>query len=426
MRSLINQSRLQLLSTTRASAAVVLLIAHLCGLIGCSSVTAPAATSTVSDVTAAGTTGLSVALYPYVPRPDQFQTVLNAAWTEAEPNVELTFVDWDCYSSDPPPDLDVFVFDAIYLDYFQSQGFLTPIATSEIHNPGDFLPYALAGSEINGRHYTIPQLGCANILFYRQGDQALAAATTLSDVVATLGECTYSGEVPPPGTGLLVDLAGGTTNSCLYLDATEDIYGTYTSAPPLPPTSAQIDSWPIQNLQQLVRMASVPQARYSGDNPYQRGVWFGEGKGRALIGFTESMSAMGDQGQATVAFKLMPLADRGVSLFYSDLIGINAQLANQPHKRQLAIKLANLMASTEVMIASFGPTPTADFPQYLMPTRRSVFEDLSRQYPLYGEMYRMVQTSDPHLFRIGPQSKPWLAEMKDSIRDAVYAAPSCP
>ncbi len=97
---------------------------------------------------------------------------------------------------------------------------------------------------------------CADILFFRRGDEQLAAADTLGEVVAALGECTYSSEIPPPGVGLMVDFSGGTTSACRYLDAVEDIYGIYTDDPPLPASDERIDGWAIDNLQAVLR-ASV-------------------------------------------------------------------------------------------------------------------------------------------------------------------------
>src|SRR5215203_2651759 len=68
------------------------------------------------NVNPQGPAVLNVALYPYVPRLDQFKTVISAAWAQQMPNVTLNYVDWDVYSQDPPKDLDVFVFDGIFLD----------------------------------------------------------------------------------------------------------------------------------------------------------------------------------------------------------------------------------------------------------------------------------------------------------------------
>lgn len=377
--------------------------------------------ASVGNLDDGATATMTLAIYPYVPRPKQFEIVIREAWNKAEPGVTLKFVDWDCYSTDPPRDLDVFVFDAIFLSYFQKKGFLAAIKLDEARDPGDFLAYALEGTELAGTLYGIPQLGCASILFYRQGDQQLTDAETLSAVVKAIGECTYTTEIPPSGTGLMVDISGGTTAACYYLDAVEDIYGKYTDTPPLPPDNTLINPWGIHNVRKLLRMASVKQAKYYNDeNPYQRGTWFARGRGRAMIGYTETMSAMDEKALKTVSFKPMPFSDgTGVSLFYSDIIGINSAVTD-PEKRRLALKLANLMASTQVVVDCFRPTPENNYPQYLMPVRHSVFYILGKEFPIYNKMYQMVIKCDPHLFRIGPDSKTWLKALKGDIKDQVF------
>src|SRR2546423_11161240 len=98
-------------------------------------------------------TTLNVALYPYVPRLDQFKQAVKNAWTQKEPNVTLNFVDWDCYSTDPPADLDVFVYDGIFLDYFVSKGYLAPLTPDQIDNFGDLLTYAKSDTRVNNQYY---------------------------------------------------------------------------------------------------------------------------------------------------------------------------------------------------------------------------------------------------------------------------------
>ena len=60
----------------------------------------------------------------------------------------------------------------------------------------------------------------------------------------------------------MVDISGGTTSACYYLEAVEDIYNKYNDTPPLPPDTTRINNWAIKNVQQLLRMASVKQAEY--------------------------------------------------------------------------------------------------------------------------------------------------------------------
>ena len=373
----------------------------------------------VKDVQLTGAQAINIALYPYVPRLDQFKQVISAAWAQQSPTVPLNYVDWDCYSQDPPSDLEVFGFDGIFLDYFVSKGFLSALRPGEIENPGDFLPYALNDSKINNINYGIPQIGCGDILFYRKGDAALAQASTLSQVNQALGQCSVDSIPPPQGSNLVVDLSGSTTDACLYLETLQDINGQYTPNPNLPPAN-QLNPAAVGNLHTLLNTGCVLPSVNSTGVSYQGAIWFGQGKGRATIGFTESLSAMGD-GRQTVAFKLMPYAERNdVHLFYVDLVGVNSSVTD-PARRALALKLANLVASTSILVSSFGPTPAANYPQYLMPVRKSVFEALQTGDPLYQQMYALVSKSNPRMFRIGPGSRAWLKSVKGPIRQQVLS-----
>lgn len=384
---------------------------------GTVSVSAPYMTPEISGHAAAP--ALNIALYPYVPRLDQFKQVISKAWAQQSPSVPLNYVDWDCYSQDPPNNLDVFVFDGIFLDYYVSKGFLSALQPDEIEDPGDFLPYALNDSKINNFNYAIPQIGCANILFYRQDDKELAQANTLSEINRVIGQCSDDSLKPPYNKTLIVDLSGGTTDACLYLETVQDINGRYDPNPPLP-SPTNLNGKAISNLHRLVDMGCVAPTACSTGTPYQGAIWFGSGKGRATIGFTESLSAMGDARQ-TVDFKLMPFADgNDVHLFYVDLVGVNASVTD-PARRELALKLANLISSSRVVSASFGPTPTANYPQYLMPVRKSVFESLETNDRLYRQMYGLVKNNHPRMFRIGPASTSWLKTIKGSVRQRILS-----
>jgi thiamine pyridinylase len=373
---------------------------------------------------------LKVGLYPWVPRVKQFENVVKKVWEEqGDPNVELVFVSdevWDGgYSLAPPNDLDVFVFDAIFLEYFHARGYLDAIEEHEIEALSDILPYAIEGSRIGGKLFGIPQLGCTNMLFYRKNDIALAKARTLNEISRILGQCPYTGLTPPPNTGLLLDLSGGTTNATLYLEAVMDINGEYTSTPQLPRMN-QLNRKAIAHLQKVLSMANKRQAKSDYfKNPYQRASWFGKGFGRALIGFTESMSAM-EVTQYQVDFKLMPLGNNpkeDIALFYVDLVGVNA-LSAKRGMRRAAIQLANLLASEAVMVPSLSPNYPTDSPQYLMPVRRSVFSKLWN-YPLYRKMYRLIKHKEPKMFKIGADSRIWLNQNKQAIQDKIFDIQVC-
>ncbi len=377
-------------------------------------------------------TELHVALYPYVPRLEQFQTAIQAQWQKVQPEVPLNFVpaeDWDGgYSNDPPENADVYVFDAMFFDYFRNQNWLEPIQASEINNLEDFVEYARNGVKVGEEYYAIPQLGCANILFYHKEDKAIANATKLDEIQNALGSCTYTSEIPPDIRGMMLDMSGATTNATLYLDIAHSLTGQYPF--PLPENESQLNFQAIENMQELLGMASYENATDSMEpkqQPYQQAEWFSNGWGRAFMGYTEAISNMSENTRQNIGFKVMPLSDQDQSypeVFYADLIGVNTT-TKERGTRDLAVKLANTMAASTTMIASIGPDASHPYPQYLMATRPSVFQTLEESFPLYGDMFRLIQGQNIIMFKVNDQSRSWLETMKKKIRDQARQNYSC-
>lgn len=385
-------------------------------------------------------TSLTVALYPYVPRIEQFKAVLQQKWKQVEPNVTLNLIPrddkderWDGgYKKDPEPDWDVFVFDGMFFEYFRGKGFLATLVAGEISNIGDFVPYALDGVKVSGggisNYAGIPLLGCGDILFYQKSDTALAQATTLTQVKTALSQCTYTSKIPPDRRGMMSDLVSGTTRATLYLEAVHALDGKYP--PPLPPSQAQVNRQAVANVQSLMSMSSYLNATAdtstTDKDPYLRSAWLSDGYGRALVGFTETMSRMTDTMRANIAFKPMPLSDTKTQpLFYADVIGINASTVPRG-KRAYALKLANILADADTVVAMFGPGAGSSVPQYLMSTRPSVFKRLGQSYPLYNDMYALVANSNPLMFKLNAQARDWLkGPMKQTISSDVVAGYPC-
>ena len=134
------------------------------------------------------------------------------------------------------------------------------------------------------------------------------------------------------------------------------------------------------------------------------------------MGYTEHMSAMSASTRATIRFKPLPMSDNNCShLFYADVIAVHTKSKSRG-TRDLAVQLANVMASKQTMIASIGPDSANLYPQYLMATRPSVFAALGKEFPIYNDMYSMVKYSDPIMFKLPLNSKKWLDDMKNPIR----------
>ena len=236
---------------------------------------------------------LEVALYPYVPDAAKFKEAVSNAWERRQTNAKLHFVDWNCYESDPDPKIDVFVFDGVYLTSFVEGGYLLPIPEDKVEKGSDMFSFAIEGCKNNGELYALPQLLCANYLFTRKDDPALSGATDIMVLYDILGDREVNSVMPEKNEGLLIGLSS-TTKTMLYLDALIDGRGSYTDYSELPETSNLSDG-ALAQLRALRKMGGADQVDYrpaDGDR-FARARWFAEGKGRAYIGFSESMAAMG-------------------------------------------------------------------------------------------------------------------------------------
>ena len=394
-----------------------------CGLAAVGAVLA--ATAVSAPTPAFAQDEVTAALYPWVPRLDQFAAAIRTAWEAAQPTVDLKLITdgsvWDGgYHTSVQDEFDVFVFDAMYLqDYYQS-GNLTLLSHDQVANPEDFVDYAREGAMIEGDFAALPLLGCANILFYPQDDAALAAAATFAQVEAALGQCTYNSEIPPDRRGTMVDMSGTTSTATFYLDILHAQTGTYP-----PPLSPDIDAAALATQRDLLRIASYLNGVAETGIAYQRATWYNQGYGQSWIGFTESLSRLSDEARGEIAFKPMPLGDgTQPPLFYADMVAVNATTAGRGTEA-LAIELANVIAATDTVVNSIGTSGGAYAnPQYLLPARTSAFEALAMEDPLYTRLVGLLDTN-PVLFALGADVRGWIDDTGRTIKTGVRANPQC-
>ncbi|WP_434305001.1 thiamine pyridinylase [Clostridium botulinum] len=360
---------------------------------------------------------LNVALYEYVPDPIRFKKAVETEWNKKEPNIKLNFVDWDCYSEDPPKDLDVFVFDAIYLSHFVKEGYLSEIPEKDIKNKEDILPFAMKGCTMKGSAYAIPQIICTNLLFSRKGDSDIQKVNSVYDLNDKLGKNTSEDIIPPNNKGLLIDMSGGTSKACMYLDSLIDTTQEYTEFNSLPNLN-ELNKDAIDSLGLLQSMAGKNQANYwpEDNDSYIRAKWFINGKGRAYIGYTEAMSQMKEFAD-DIDFKTISLSkNSNIPIFYGDVVGINSSITNS-YKKEKAIELANIITDKNTMVKAVSPDENNKYPQYLLPARRSVYNNLENKYPIYGRLYKIADNPNNRLFRTGPEIRIWLKEAKNIITE---------
>ncbi len=368
---------------------------------------------------------LDVGLYPYVPRLKQFKETIIKQWNKKYPHVKLNFIEsWDGGYNTEPSNLDVFVFDAFYLDDYIHSGYLEPLKEEEINDFKDLLSYAKEGVQVekSDKYFGIPQIGCGTLLFYRKNDLQLKNSKTLSQITNTLGQCTYDTLIPPKGIGLMMDFSSKTTNGDFYIEATEDIYGKYTTTPPKAPKQSLLNPWSLNNISLLRQTTSV---KHASNKIINRPEEFSKGFGRAYVGYSESMSSLDKKTRDEIEFKYLPFSDNNnVHLFYSDIAGINPKVLNKNMKKY-AIALLNMLTSTKTFIKATEATKENPVAQYLLPVRHNTFIELSKEYPLYKKLYSLVTSNEPKLFRTGVGAKKWVNKNKEYITKQIFEYNQC-
>ena len=355
---------------------------------------------------------LEVALFPYVPDRVRFQEAVSDAWKREHPDVSLHFADWDCYASDPDPSIDVFVFDGIYLSSFVEEGYLLPIPKEKIRNKEDIIPFALKGCISGGKFYALPQLLCADFLYTRKDDAGLSDVSDIDTLYKRMGDRQTKSIIPEGMEGLLIDLSDGFfAKTVIYLDALMDETQTYTEYGKLPET-AHLSDTVLKRMRNIGKMGGEEQVTYSPEDndSFIRARWFKDGKGRAYIGYSESLAAMGDYVDK-VNLRLFSYGPgKNVPLFYTDMVGIHSKISED--KKALAYDLANVLISEEVLSKMSRPSGGGDTPQYLLTARKSVYDSLGKDYPVYYRLKEIMMSRDNHVFRMGTGARRFIKEME--------------
>ncbi len=366
---------------------------------------------------------LNVALFPYVPDPGRFEEVCREQWAEHHPEVRLNFVSWDCYHDEIPADLDVFVFDSMFLTGYAEQGLLLPIPEGALQNAEDFLPFALEGSRVDGTLFAVPQLLCTNLLFTRKEDAALSCVSDIPGLYAVLGDRVLESEIPEAGEGLLIDMSGGFSKLLMYLDALCDVAGAYSDYAETP-DPAFFSPEAVASLRLLCDMGGVNQVQYEPENwePYVRARWFAEGRGRALIAYTEAMSAMGDYAEK-VNFRPFSYASTpNIQIYSGDLAGIRASIEEE--KKEPALDLVQLLTGAGYLTAACAANENQAVPSFLLPARISSYMALSASSPIYEDLLIIAMMPGNQLFRAGADAMEYAATARKILPDLVFAQPA--
>lgn len=362
---------------------------------------------------------LRVSLFPIVPDMEGYKNAVVSSWEAEHPDTKIEFVDWYCYGEDLPDDLDVFVFDGIFLSEYLEKGYLLPVPEEALQDTEDFIPFAVEDLRDNGTFAAVPQLLCTSLLYTRKGDTELTDVADTVTLYEKIGDRKTQSEIPEENEGLLIDMSGGTTKVTMYLDAQIDRSNEYTEYPDLPDQEI-FSGETLDLLRLLVKMGGEAQVRYEpeDDELYVRGKWFAAGKGRAYIGYSEEMSVMGDAVN-DMDFRLFSYSDKGgVPLFYVDLAGVNAKISDD--KKELAYELVDLITSEETMKKVVMPDESSH-PQYLLPARIHIYDQLGETFPVYEELKTIVRNPENRVLRIGSNAYTYISNSKKALTEKIFA-----
>jgi len=360
---------------------------------------------------------LKVAIHPYMPRGEQFKKVLQKHWDAMHTGVTIKFTDFNFYKEDPAPDVDVFVFDVFFINYFKSKNYIHSIPATKVKDTLDFMDYAWNGCKINGIVYGIPYLGCQYVYFYRADDKELDRDMGLNEFYSIIGPSTTTETRPEEGKGLLVDMSEPVARTFYYFNAVMNASNAQTANPSLPPVN-HLDTIAIKNLRTIAQMGSYGQVSDS-TLLMQRIKWFTEGYGRAMVGWTELLEFFPDDKIQNYKFRIMPLSNNipDKNAYPLDVVAISAHIDNS--LLTAATRLANLMASREILFESMNGTPETPSPQFLIPVRKSLMRQLVSVHPQYIQIANLLDKHPAFPFQLGEGSRKWISVSRRQLETQI-------
>jgi thiamine pyridinylase len=409
---------------------------------------------------------LVVALYPYMYAPEAFEKYLKKHWHDWQVThnlkpVDLSFCYYNCYQEDPRRDLDVFVFDSLFLPHLANERYLLPFSTEDIpsqdasEDSKDFMQFAFDACHYDEKPYGRPVAACAQVYFCRRQDIEMNQDLTLSAMSGLVKVPGLNTSViPPAGRGLVLDLTWPLVCLSLYGMAYLETHWKDQERPSYPPlpTPSSYDTTAIANLQTVCDMAGWPQLTfrepevfdtrtsikfgdYSLAGTVLRREWFTSvketapdmpviGRGRAYVAYPELLAYFHDDARRGerlsldyLAFRALPLWDppsTDVSaqgkVAHVDMAGINSQI--EPWKYRYAVELVTMMASHEVLLA-YDNDPAN--PRFTLPVRHSVLNYLvdhespvHQQQQMYQDMRDYLVPRIKVALQFDPSVREWI------------------
>lgn len=317
---------------------------------------------------------ITYSLYPYLPDVDYYREILEEEWDKLHPDVDLVYSDYDCYYDGAPEGIDVIMFDSLIEQGMISNGYLRPVDQQDMNEPEDFFEFTMIPAKGQSTLYGVPVLICADFLIYDRNDPVLASADSMMDIAA-----------------------GGEDLLIRFNDASEAIYSLDAAADISQDASVTQSSKAVSDVDTGESLEAIRESlisKYIYENNFELARLYDEGKADGLLGYSENLTAIEDRLDDT-DIKLISLSDTdNIPLYFCDMAGISAEVSED--KTDICMDLANLMADPSVLerLSVMGGKP-----QYLLLARRSVYDTIKDEYPLYGKLQEMIESGNAAIFR---------------------------
>jgi len=350
---------------------------------------------------------ITIAPYPFIPDIELFEALLADRWKEIAPDVKLEFVYWDCYKPEPPDGIDIIMYDTLFTSYLAEYGYIQPISFSDIQNRNEkrILPFAVDGAVYNGELYGIPYLACAYFLMHAADDVQLAEADNFAELYSVISER----KAVDSSTGLQID-HNPYIASFHYPDALMDFFGESSFTEESPDTTVVPDE--ITELFSKIEAMQAPKPFIDPDTVYSAfSAAMNAGLGCAHYGYSENMSDMDDIID-NLTIRTISFSEKdNIPLFYADIASIGSHVTD-PQKLEDCKILLNIIASKEFQLSLCLGN---EEPQYILPARQSVYAELKKEYPMYGQLHKLVVNDANRVHRLGPDAYDYFESAKYNL-----------
>ena len=308
---------------------------------------------------------LNVALYPWGAHEyvDKHRRIIEHYWYDILGNhqIILNWIDekhWDGgYRKTPQEDFDVFIYDAIYMEYYKSRGWLSAFNRTDLTYAHEINEKILSLIECeNGKYYGIPIYGCIYVLYYHSDDRELAEIRTFDDLVEIASRRHFIMRKP-----------SNTAKKSNY-------YSLNTSI-----DRNQFDTNLTKRLSHFYQLSKSLLSQ-NDSYPFKHSSFY--------IGYTEDINTMlllDENEFSQIDCMFVPIPSRHRPQCWIDCIGVHSS-TKQRGTYEKSLQLANLMTSSSVINECLN----GKF--YLLPTNQITLSYLASNNLIYRKLQILIES----------------------------------